>query len=223
INEVFAGISQIDAGVTGVLDVSQIHHSPEHSDAAIEGLRLAGRRAVFGYFEGWGDATKYPGDARRIRERYFASDDQLLSMFMGGEIYLSGYEKAWEIGRELSLPIALHVVGTFSMQPTFDTLATSGKFGPDCFFIHMTGMSETGWKAAADAGAHVTLAVPIEMHMRHGTPPIQKALDLGMSLSLSTDVECTMTADMFTQMRGVMTLQRMFANDLALPGKEFPK
>ena len=67
---------------------------------------------------------------------------------------------------------------------------------------------------AADAGAHVTLAVPIEMQMRHGTPLIQKALDLGMSLSLSTDVECTMTADMFTQMRGVMILQRMFANEL---------
>ena len=61
------------------------------------------------------------------------------------------------------------------------------------------------------------------MHMRHGTPPIQKALDLGMSLSLSTDVECTMTADMFTQMRGVLTLQRMFANELALQGKDLPE
>ncbi len=40
-----------------------------------------------------------------------------------------------------------------------------------------------------------------------------------MSLSLSTDVECTMTADMFTQMRGVMTLQRMLANELALAGQ----
>ena len=87
----------------------------------------------------------------------------------------------------------------------------------------MTGMSDIGWKAAADAGAHVTFAVPIEMHMRHGTPPIQKALDFGMSMSLSSDVECTMTADMFTQMRGVLTLQRMFANELALQGKEHPK
>ena len=87
----------------------------------------------------------------------------------------------------------------------------------------MTGMSDMAWKAAANAGAHVTLAVPIEMQMRHGTPPIQKALDLGMSLSLSTDVECTMTADMFTQMRGVITLQRMFANELALQGKDYPK
>ena len=223
INELFAGIAQIDAGVTAVMDISQIHHSPEHSDAAIEGLRAAGRRAVFGYFEGWGDKAKYPGDARRIRAQHFSSSDQLLSMFMGGEIYLPGYEEAWKIGRDLDLPIALHVVGTFGMQPTFDALATAGKFGSDCFFIHMTGMSEIGWKAAAAAGAHVTLAVPIEMQMRHGTPPIQKALDLGMSLSLSTDVECTMTADMFTQMRGVMTLQRMFANELALQGKEYPK
>ncbi|MCS6758861.1 MAG: hypothetical protein MO852_07410 [Candidatus Devosia euplotis] len=55
INELFAGISQLDAGVITAMDVSQIHHSPENSDAAIEGLRAAGRRGVFGYFEGWGE------------------------------------------------------------------------------------------------------------------------------------------------------------------------
>ncbi|HEY5205689.1 MAG TPA: amidohydrolase family protein [Roseiarcus sp.] len=223
INELFAGIAQIDAGVTAVMDVSQIHHSPEHSDAAIEGLRAAGRRAVFGYFEGWGEKAEYPGDAKRVREKHFSSSDQLLTMFMGGEIYLPGYEAAWRVGRELNLPIALHVVGTFGMQPTFDELAKAGKFGPDCFFIHMTGMSDIGWKAAADAGAHVSIAAPIEMHMRHGMPPIQKVRDLGMSASLSSDVECTMTADIFTQMRGVLTLQRMLANELALQGKEYPK
>ena len=223
INELFGGVAQIDAGVTGVMDVSQIHHSPEHSDAAIDALRATGRRAVFGYFEGWGDKTKYPGDAKRIRDQHFASSDQLLSMFMGGEIYIPGYEKAWAIGRELGLPIALHVVGTFGMQPTFDELAKSGQFGPDCFFIHMTGMSDMAWKTAADVGAHVSVSSPIEMHMRHGMPPIQKILDLGMSASLSSDVECTMAADMFTQMRSVLTLQRMLANELALQGKDYPK
>ena len=84
----------------------------------------------------------------------------------------------------------------------------------------MTGMSDMAWQRAADAGAHVSLAVPIEMHMRHGTPPIQKALDLGMTTSLSSDVECTMTADPFTQMRGLITLQRMFVNEAALSGAE---
>ncbi|WP_346913073.1 amidohydrolase family protein [uncultured Roseibium sp.] len=222
INELFGSIAQLDDGVTTVMDVSQIHHSPEHSDAAIEGLRDAGRRSVFGYFEGWGDNAKYPEDARRIKAEHFASDDQLITMVMGGEIYLPGYEKSWDIGRELGLPIALHVVGTFGMQETFDALGAAGKFGPDNIFIHMTGMSDTGWNYAADAGAHISLSVPIEMHMRHGAPPIQKAIDHGLRPSLSTDVECTMTADAFTQMRSMVTLQRMFANELALAGQDYP-
>jgi imidazolonepropionase-like amidohydrolase len=52
INELFGGLSQLDAGVTTVHDISQIHHSPEHSDAAIKALFDTGRRAAFGYFEG---------------------------------------------------------------------------------------------------------------------------------------------------------------------------
>jgi cytosine/adenosine deaminase-related metal-dependent hydrolase len=223
ISELFGGIAQIDAGVTTVMDVSQIHHSPEHTDAAVQALRDTGRRAVLGYFEGWGDAARYPGDARRVKAQHFASDDQLLTMVMGGEIYLPFHEEAWAIARELGIPIALHVVGTFGMQPTFDGLATAGKFGPDNIFIHMTGMSEMAWKTAADAGAHVSLSVPIEMQMRHGNPPLQQALDLGMQPSLSTDVECTMTADMFTQMRSAITLQRMIANEKALRGEDYPR
>jgi len=222
VSSLFGGLAQLDAGVTTVMDVSQIHHSPEHSDAAVEALRDTGRRAAFGYFEGWGEATKYPQDARRLRERWFASDDGLVTMVMGGEIYIPGYEAAWALGRELGLPIALHVVGAFGMQPTFDALGAAGQIGPDNIFIHMTGMSEAGWRYAADAGAHISLSVPIEMQMRHGTPPIQTALDLGLQPSLSSDVECTMTADMFTQMRAAMTLQRMLANAKALAGEDYP-
>lgn len=219
INELFGGLAQLDAGVTTVMDVSQIHHSPEHSDSAIQALRDTGRRAVFGYFEGWGDDARYPEDARRIRAEHFSSDDQLTSMVMGGEIYLPGYENAWRVGRELDLPIALHVVGTFGMAPTFDALAEAGEFGADNIFIHMTGMSDMAWQKAADAGAHISLSVPIEMTMRHGMPPIQKCLDLGLQPSLSTDVECTLSADPFTQMRSTLTLQRAFINEAALAGE----
>lgn len=219
INELFGSLAQLDAGVTTCMDVSQIHHSPEHSDAAVQALKDAGRRSVFGYFEGWGDRLKYPGDAKRLKETHFASDDQLLTMVMGGEIYIPNYEAAWKIGRELGLPIALHVVQTFGMRPTFDQLAESGQFGPDNIFIHMTGMSDMAWRRAADAGAHVSLSVPIEMHMRHGMPPLHKALELGMQPSLSSDVECTMTADPFTQMRSTITLQRSAINERALGGE----
>jgi 5-methylthioadenosine/S-adenosylhomocysteine deaminase len=89
----------------------------------------------------------------------------------------------------------------------------------------MTGMSDLGWQAVKDAGAQVSLAVPIEMNMRHGTPPILKMESLGMEPSLSVDVECTLTADFFTQMRSTMNLQRVLVNQIILdsdPSSDFP-
>jgi cytosine/adenosine deaminase-related metal-dependent hydrolase len=140
-------------------------------------------------------------------------------MTMGGEIYLPGYEAAWKLGRELGLQVACHIVGTFGMRPTFDALARgqggdSGTLGigSDNLFIHVTGMSDEAWGRVRDTGAGVSLAVPIEMNMAHGTPPIIKAQQLGIRPSLSSDVECTLTACPFTQMRSTMALQRMFIN-----------
>ena len=218
INELFGSLSALDVGVTTVHDISQIHHSPEHSDAAIKGLADSGRRAAFGYFESAGAVAgnQYPQDARRIKRQYFSSDDQLITMVMGGEIYLPGFETAWAIGRELGLQVAAHIVGSFGMGPTFDALAAANQFRSDNLFIHMTGMSDMSWQKVKDAGAGVSLAVPIEMIMRHGMPPIMKSLSLGIQPSLSVDVECTLTADMFTQMRTAMALQRAFVNQMAL-------
>lgn len=231
INTLFGALSSLDAGVTTVHDISQIHHSPAHSDATIAALRAAEGRAVFGYFESAGGVAgnQYPNDARRLRQRYFSSSDQLLTMFMGGEIYLPGYEAAWRLGRELGLPVAAHIVGTFGMRGTFDLLAQgaggdSGTlgFGADNLFIHVTGMSDYAWSRVRDTGASVSLAVPIEMNMAHGTPPIIKAQQMGVRPSLSSDVECTLTADMFTQMRTTMALQRMFVNANKLGETDMP-
>ena len=219
ISELFGSLSQLDAGVTTVLDISQIHHSPAHTDAAISGLADSGRRAVLGYFEGHGDQARYPQDAKRIRSQYFSSSDQLLTMVMGGEIYLPGYDTAWQIGRELDLPIAAHVLGNFGIPAQFARLIEEDMIGPRNIFIHMTAMPDSAWQAVADKGAHVSIAVPIEMTMRHGMPPILKAMEMGIEPSLSTDVECTMTADFFTQMRAMMTLQRMLVNERALAGE----
>lgn len=235
INELFGGLSQLDDGVTTVHDVSQIHHSPQHSDAAIQALFDTGRRAAFGYFESAGAAiigsnpgNQYPDDAVRIKQQWFSSSNQLVHMIMGGEVYLSGYEKAWKIGRQLGLQVAAHILSPFGIRPTLDLLA-QGKggdsgtlgLGPDNLFIHMTGMSDMGWQGVKDAGAQVSVAFPIEMNMRHGMPPILKLESLGMEPSLSTDVECTMTADFFTQMRVCMNMQRMVVNQMVLEQGNF--
>lgn len=232
ISELFGGLSQLDDGVTTVHDISQIHHSPQHSDAAIQALFDAGRRAAFGYFEGAGFTHAanyaYPQDAVRIKKQWFASSDQLVHMIMGGEVYLGAetYSQAWTIGRQLGLQIAAHILSPFGIRPIMDQLAqgqggVNGNIGlgPDNLFVHMTGMSDLAWQKAKDAGVQVSLAVPIEMNMRHGIPPILKMQSLGMEPSLSVDVECTLTADFFTQMRSMMNMQRMVVNQMVLdPG-----
>ena len=228
INELFGGLSQLDDGVTTVHDVSQIHHTPKHSDAAIKALFDTGRRFAFGYFEGAGTNPPdyaYPQDAFRIKQQYFSSTDQLGTMIMGGEVYLGTpvYTQSWTIGRQLGLQIAAHILSPFQIRPILNQLAMGQGgvnqnigIGPDNLFIHMTGMSDLGWQAVHDQGAQVSIAFPIEMNMRHGMPPILKMQSLGMEPSLSVDVECTLTADFFTQMRSCMNLQRAVLNEMIL-------
>src|SRR6202040_1487879 len=136
INELFVGLSQLDDGVTTVHDVSQIHHTPQHSDAAIKALFDTGRRAAFGYFEGAGSNPPnyaYPQDAFRINKRYFSSGDHLVSMIMGGEVYLGAqiYQQSWTIGRQLGLQVAAHILSPFGIRPILDQLAQGqGGVGP---------------------------------------------------------------------------------------------
>ncbi|CAL9432388.1 amidohydrolase family protein [Streptomyces sp. enrichment culture] len=232
INVLFSGLTQLDAGITTVHDTSQIHHSPEHSDASVQALVDSGRRSVLQYTAG--DArpeSRFPEDAHRLRNRWFSSDDQLVGMAMGGEFYAGGEEswsRAWKIGRQLGLQITAHVVSGSGVGPVVDDFAkgTAGidkdlGAGDDTLFIHMTGVSDMAWRRFRDAGVQVSAAFPIEMAMRHGTPPILKMQELGMEPSLSSDVETTMAPDPFTLMRSAFTMQRMLVNQMILEQGDF--
>src|SRR5207244_9869011 len=72
-------LGMIEMGTTGVVDVSQVNHTPEHSDACIRALQDSGIRAVFGYSRGAGPGVRYPQDIARLRQSYFSSKDQLLT------------------------------------------------------------------------------------------------------------------------------------------------
>jgi cytosine/adenosine deaminase-related metal-dependent hydrolase len=150
-------------------------------------------------------------------------------MIMGGEVYLGDAttQQSWTIGRQLGLQIAAHILSPFGIRPIMDDLVLGHGgnghigIGPDNLFIHMTGMSDLAWQRVKEVGAQVSLAFPIEMNMRHGMPPILKMQSLGMEPSLSVDVECTMTADFFTQMRVAMNLQRALVNQMILEQGNF--
>lgn len=220
IGELVSALRSIDAGITMVTDTSQVSHSPAHSDACIQGLAESGIRALYAYSPGVGPAVQYPQDIERIAKRYFSSQDQLLTLAhncpVNGDV--------WAVGRRLGVRIFAHSVrGTPSSPDNIEKLAQQGLVRADNTFIHFTGSTSAHMKMLADAGASLSLAIPIEMGMRHGMPPIQLALDHKVRISLSSDVETTMAADMFTQMRSAYTLQRALVNERALDGgKDLP-
>ncbi len=200
IGDLVSALGAINAGVTTLLDWSHIGSSPAHTDAAIQGLRESGVRAVYAFGGGaGGPANRYPDDIRRLRKQFFSSSDQLLTLAMAAG--LSAGE--WAIAREVGASISVHANGNLT--------GLEKSVGPDVTYIHCNTFTERAWKMVADSGGHVSISCPIEMEMGHGIPPVQQALDHGLRPSLSVDVETQMPGDFFTQMRAVFTLQRMQA------------
>jgi cytosine/adenosine deaminase-related metal-dependent hydrolase len=223
--DTISALSAVNAGVTTILDWSHIATSSEHTDAAIHALRNVGVRAVYGYGPNFGLATPwyenlnnpYPGDIVRLRKQYFSSDDQLMTLALaaaGPEF--SNVDAAvieWGAARGVGAPISVHVgVGGLGNQGLLQELSTRVAFGSDTTYIHTCTLSDAEWQLIAESGGSVSLAIPIEMQMGHGLPPIQKVLDLGIRPSLSVDVETNQPTDMFTQMRACFALQRGLLN-----------
>jgi len=200
IGDLVTALGAINAGVTTMLDWSHIGNSPEHTDAAIRGLRESGIRGVYAFGAGAaGPSNQFPQDIRRLRKQYFSSTNQLLALAMAAGISAAD----WAVAREVGAPITVHVNGGNQLQPVASALRS------DVTLIHANNLTEAEWQLAAKTGVNISIASPIEMEMGHGIPAIQQSLDHGIRPSLSVDVETEMPGDFFTQMRSVFTLQRM--------------
>jgi 5-methylthioadenosine/S-adenosylhomocysteine deaminase len=218
IGNLIGALRAIDAGITTITDLSQVSNTPAHSDALIKGLKDSGIRAVYGYSRGSGVAQKWPDDVERLQRQHFASTDQLVTLALN-----TGIDKdQWLTARKYGLRIFTHVVGANrGIGPDqVMKLGDAGLMGPDNVYIHFTNGTDAQVRQVKDTGGSLSIACPIEMVMRHGMPPIQQALDAGIRPSLSSDVETTMAADMFTQMRSVFTLQRALVNERAIKGEQ---
>ncbi len=205
--DVYAGVLMtalglIDMGTTAIVDLSQISHTPEHSDACIGALRDSGIRAVYAYARGLGPATLYPQDISRLQRTYFGTKDQLLTLALG--VGLDA--KAFAIAREAGVPAVLHIRND---SAGLLALGRAGLLRPGDEYIHCTNLSDDAWRLIKDTGGRVSLCPQIEMSMGHGRPAVQEALDHGLRPSLSSDHGVTIAPDFFTVMRSVFMFQRM--------------
>jgi 5-methylthioadenosine/S-adenosylhomocysteine deaminase len=206
--DAFAGVlvtalSLIEMGTTTMVDISQVNHTPEHSDAVVHALQESGMRAVCAYSRGAGPGSQYPQDVVRLRGSYFNSQDQLLTLAMATSID----PKSFQYTREVGLRSVLHI------RLNSDALLTLGRMGlmrPGDEYIHCTHLNEAAWRMIKDSGGRTSHSPPLEMAMAHGMPAIQDALDHGMRPSFSSDHDATVAQDMFGIMRTTFNLQRLF-------------
>ena len=201
-------LGMIDTGTTGVVDVSQVNNTPEHSDALIKALQDSGIRAVFGYSAGSpGQDMKHPSDIARIKKTYFNSKDQLLTLALG----IGPDPKQFQVARDNEVPVVAHLRNTLPQRDDGARLAVLQKAGllrAGDEFIHLLHLPPEPLKIIKDAGCHASLSTGIEMTMGHGIPAIQNVLDAGLDPSLSSDHAVTLASDMFSMMRTTGIVQR---------------
>jgi 5-methylthioadenosine/S-adenosylhomocysteine deaminase len=225
----------INAGITTLVDWSHINNTPDHPDAAIQGLQEAGLRAVYAYGSANTSLADYwfnskiaipRDDVERIHKTYFSSDDGLLTMGLAtrGPGFCQDFvvREEWGMARDLDIPITTHfamgkLAGKWSMVKQLEGL---GLLGPDTTYIHCCYFSDEEWQLVANSNGTISIAPQVEMQMGHGWPPVAKAREFGLRPSLSIDVVTTTPGDMFTEMRCAFAAERWRTNDSVWESEE---
>jgi cytosine/adenosine deaminase-related metal-dependent hydrolase len=217
-DDIFVGncvsmLGALDSGVTTVLDFSHNSRSPEHSDAAFRAYAEIGGRVVHasappnaGAWDG-----QWPGDIARLAA---ANANPLATVRLGVDMSARWDTSAQLFAAARAMGVGITVDGVCMGRPSSDAvraLGAAGALGADVTLIHGTDLADAAWEVIAQTGTRITLAPTSDeqIGIADGDPPIQKALDHGIRPSLSVDVEIALSTDMFSQMRAVLTTQRM--------------
>jgi cytosine/adenosine deaminase-related metal-dependent hydrolase len=194
----------LNGGVTTFIDNCHNSRTPEHSDAAIEALRGSGIRAV--HAAGHPSAGHLPQDLLRLRDQYFSSTDQLLTLRM---FDMSPTPASWQFAADHGLGMVAEV-GFW--LPELDALLGSGLMGPAHTYNHCAGLTPAQWDAVAASGAAVNVVPRSDSHYGLGAfVPILEADRRGLQVGLSCDNELDYGYDIFTEMRVLLTVQRGLA------------
>jgi cytosine/adenosine deaminase-related metal-dependent hydrolase len=99
------------------------------------------------------------------------------------------------------------------MPSALDHFAHCDLLGADIVHVHCNACTERDWQLLRRSNGKISVTPETEMQMGMGHPPIRKAIDAGLVLSLSCDVMSSNSGDMFTQMRLGLQDARALDND----------
>ncbi len=231
IANLMGALAKLDTGVTTLVDWCHNNPTPDHTEAAIDGLEASGARAVF--LHGSPKPDPRPGqkhfseipmprtEIERLRNGRFASDDRLVNFglaVLGPQYGVHDVCVAdYELARDLDLVISAHTGGGPMLSPgTFEALIRAELIDERSNIVHANNFSPGLVRALVEAGANFTVTAEVEMQMGFGDPLTGVLRDLGALITIGADVEPAVACDMFTAMRTTLNVQRNIDNKARL-------
>ncbi|MDN3026101.1 amidohydrolase family protein [Streptomyces sp. S.PB5] len=236
ISNLAGALNQINCGTTTIGDWCHNALSPEHADAAVEGLVQAGIRAVFLH----GTPYRSPDTPHPLAEIDRLLDGPVrdhalltLGMALQGPQYSSAETALadFRAGAERGLVVSMHQSGG-EPSPGWEAVRNAGLFSPLTNVVHGADLPGDWIKTLVEAGVTFTTTPENELGQGHGTPITGSLLSLGAAPSLGTDIDTVVPGRVFTAARIALAHQRsldhahhrqttgMYANTPSVTGKQ---
>jgi 5-methylthioadenosine/S-adenosylhomocysteine deaminase len=216
-------LNQINCGTTTLGDWCHNNPTPAHTDAAIEGLRESGIRAIF--MHGSPKPDPKPGEKHfsevphpraeieRLMRGPFAAQDGLLTLGMAilgphystTEVALADFRLAQEMG----LIVSMHQGGGPPKSAGgWDAVEAAGLIGPRTNIVHGNDLKDDQLQRFVTAGVTFSSTPENEMSQGHGHPITGRLMALGTAPSLGNDIESAVSGEMLTVARVALAHQR---------------
>ncbi|MFF4117959.1 amidohydrolase family protein [Streptomyces sp. NPDC001714] len=236
ISNLAGALNQINCGTTTVGDWCHNALSPEHADAAVEGLLQAGIRAVFLH----GTPYRSPETPHPLAEIDRLLDGPVrehalltLGMALQGPQYSSPETAAadFRAGAERGLVVSMHQSGG-EPSPGWEAVCNAELFSPLTNVVHGADLPADWLKTLVEAGVTFTTTPENELGQGHGTPITGSLLSLDAAPSLGTDIDTAVPGAVLTAARIALAHQRsldhahhrqttgMYANTPSVTGKQ---
>jgi 5-methylthioadenosine/S-adenosylhomocysteine deaminase len=188
IGNLLGALEALDGGITTLLDWSHNIDTPEHGDAAVEALQASGMRSVFAHGGGatmWNLPSTVPHtrDVLRIRDQYFSSSDQLVTMafalrgpqFSTPEVA----QQDWELIQELGTRVTVHNGdGEWGKRRPVAWMRDHGMLSDKITHVHCSSLAPDEFQMIADSGGSASISADVEAQMGLGWPATGRLLDV---------------------------------------------
>ncbi|MDQ1724911.1 MAG: 5-methylthioadenosine/S-adenosylhomocysteine deaminase, partial [Frankiaceae bacterium] len=202
-------LEALHSGVTTMLDWFHCGRTPEHVDAAVQGLRDASGRSILCYGAGWGTTEPVDHEVRRVRSVLTGNGLVTMALGLRGPELTDMDTVAAELtlAADLGLRTSVHIETGGRCRPIAD-LHHHRLLSSTTTFVHVNGVGDDELRMLADSGSSVSISPDVELKMGIGWPMTGRMLAAGLRPSLSTDDAPSAAGDMFATMRSAHVAQR---------------